>query len=76
MSNLIPVKMSAAELVAVLLDIASRVVQGDSFEGNIEYTIPEEFDAAHPDQVEVRGTYRFGNLEGQGGVRMIGTVPQ
>lgn len=74
MSNLIPRRMSYAELADLLDDMARRVRAGDSYEGNIEYVIPLE-DTEGLDMVEVRGTYRIGNLMGQGGMRMIGDVP-
>jgi hypothetical protein len=69
MSNLIPQKMTYEELGDLLEDIARRARAGDSDEGNIEYLMSDEGD------VEVRGVYRIGNLQGQGGIRMIGTVP-
>lgn len=81
MSNLIPVAMDRNELYDVLIDIAERVTRGDSFEGNIEYFIPDE-DAADlggwpsaDAEFWVRGVYRIGNTFGQGGTRMIGMVP-
>lgn len=82
MSNLVPQAMSKDEFAAVLRDILERVEAGDSYEGNIEYLMPGEDDYPSPADIPpgvdfmVRGVYRVGNLMGQGGTRMIGTVPQ
>lgn len=73
MSNLIPLEMSYEQLAALLEDMAHRARVGDSYEGHIEYLMPEE--DGGPDKVLVRGAYRIGNTEGQGGMRLIGTVP-
>lgn len=81
MSYLVPQPMDRGQLHAALLDMAERVLSGDSFEGNIEYLIPDEHGVSGeyglPTDAEfwVRGVYRIGNLQGQGGSRMIGTVP-
>lgn len=76
MNNLIPQAMSYAELANVLIDMAERARTGDSFEGFISYTIPDLADGHDPDhQVEVAASYRFGNLMGQGSMRIIGTIP-
>jgi len=72
MSNLIPVQLTKVQLEDILGDMLARVKVGDSWEGNIEYMMPDEegYDFA------VRGVYRIGNRDGgQGGVRMIGDVP-
>jgi hypothetical protein len=73
-SNLIPALISYEQLAAVLADMAERVRIGDSFEGWIQYSFPERIDAP-AGQVAVVGNYRIGNQQGQGGMRMIGTVP-
>ena len=86
MSNLIPVEMTPAEVAEVLRDMAERVEQGDSYEGSIEYALPDVPEWAQrgepqpEDWVErdyrlVRGAYRIGNTMGQGGTRLIGRVP-
>jgi len=82
-SNLIPVAMSKEQLVNLLEDITRRVQAGDSYEGNLQYEMPIEDGQA--DVVPgwptadcdfwVTGTYRIGNLQGQGGMRMIGEAP-
>lgn len=82
-----PVWMSHGHLVATLEDILDHVRAGDSFEGSIEYLLP---DPDNPDEVPpefrdgkdgyfepgvmVRASYRIGNLQGQGGLRMIGQM--
>ena len=73
MSNLVPRGMTKAELLDVLDDIRARVDAGDSFEGWINWTMPSD-DNLH--QFDVAAGYRVGNLQGQGGFRMIGTVPK
>lgn len=82
MSGLIPVGMSHDELADLLLDMSERVRSGDSYEGSIEYllpdpdVIPDGTGWPSPDvDAWVHGVYRRGNLAGQGGIRMIGTVP-
>lgn len=74
MSNLIPEPMTQDELVAVLTDMMLRVREGDSWEGNIEYLMPDEADDPEV-RFRVRGAYRIGNTFGQGAMRLIGTVP-
>ena len=64
-----PVGMSKDELLAVLDDIRAVVAADDSFEGSIEYLIPEQELEA---DFAVRASYRTGNSMGQGGVRLIG----
>jgi hypothetical protein len=87
MSNLIPKEMVPKDIAAVLRDMADRVESGDSYEGSIEYLLPETPDWAqrgepeppgweHRDYRLVRATYRIGNLDGQGSVTMIGEVPE
>lgn len=75
-SNLIPMKFTTTELASILRDISARIEMGDSIEGHIFYTaVGEYYDDLQHDEWEVRGVYRIGNLDGQGGVRMIGDVP-
>jgi len=81
MSNLIPVGMDRHELAALLRDMADRAEVGDSYEGNIEYHWPDEEMAGRDGwpavdaDFWVHGVYRVGNLQGQGGMRVIGKVP-
>ena len=69
------IPMTYAELVVVLKDMAALVEEGDSFEGSVEYLMPEAA-LSHPQEAEVmvRASYRIGNSMGQGGVRIIGTM--
>lgn len=74
MSNLLPEPLTKDELIQVLEDILHLVKIDDSFEGNIEYLMPD-VDSPEGTDFLVRGVYRIGNSMGQGGVRMYGTVP-
>ena len=64
-----PVPMSKDELLAVLDDIRARVAAGDSFEGYLRYSIPEE--PGEGVDFDVCAGYRIGNSTGQGGFRLI-----
>jgi hypothetical protein len=64
-----PIAMTRAELA----DMLDRVRSGDSLEGSIEYLVPDMHDPAGA-EVMVRTTYRVGNLQGQGGMRIVGTI--
>ena len=85
MSNLIPEPMSREQFVEVLTDVLERVRAGDSYEGNIEYHWPA-VDGPPPlgwgkwptERCDfwVTGVYRIGNLDGQGSMRIIGSIPQ
>lgn len=79
MSNLIPEPMTADQFVAVLEDVLDRVRTGDSFEGNLQYLmpIPDDGQPDFPAEIAflVSGSYRVGNSQGQGGMRMIGSIP-
>lgn len=75
MSNLIPTKMTKDEFLGILKNMIEAITEDDSFEGNFEYSfIGAWYDDLGPTEVEVRGVYRIGNRDGQGGVIMIGTV--
>lgn len=65
-----PTSATKTELLTVLDDIRARVAMGDSFEGSIEYTMPDEPGDA---DFSVQAAYRVGNSMGQGGLRTIGT---
>ncbi len=62
-------RLKTSELVAVFRELAALVAAGDSFEGSLEYHI------AGPDTYEVSGSYRFGNSDGQGAVRLLQPTP-
>lgn len=70
---IIPVTLSREDLLAVLDDIRERVATGDSFEGHIEWLIPDD-ESASAGSFDVRGAYRVGNTQGQGGMRVIGEI--
>jgi hypothetical protein len=72
MSGMRPVPMSQETFVAILEDITAHVQAGDSFEGFIEYLMPESVEEGK--DFAVRASYRIGNLQGQGGMRMIGEL--
>lgn len=67
-----PALMTYAELADILSTLADMVRTGDSFEGFIEYLIPEEETEIHG--VHVRARYRTGNSMGQGGLTFIGAL--
>ena len=67
----IPVNMSQDDLIGVLEDILKRVRSGDSFEGSLVYAVPAD-ESADPLSFDVLASYRTGNLEGHGGMQMIG----
>lgn len=59
------------ELLAIIDDIRDLVQHDDSWEGYLNYLLPEEGDPANI-YARVEARYRVGNSEGQGGMRMIG----
>jgi hypothetical protein len=63
-----PVRKTRAELLAILDDIRARVTAGDSFDGSLQYEASESDEGGF----FVMATYRIGNLDGQGGYRLIG----
>lgn len=63
---------SREEFVGVLQEVVRRVEAGDSLEGFIEYALPDEGDG--PDGFRVRARFRVGNLQGQGGMRIVGEL--
>lgn len=66
------VPMTKDELVALLIDIVERVKIGDSFEGFVNYLMPDTDDSNVYAMVHAR--YRVGNRDGQGGMRVIGNL--
>jgi hypothetical protein len=71
-----PVPVSKEALLALLDDIRAHVDANDSFEGYLEYGMPfgEDEELIKDADFVVKAGYRIGNLQGQGGFRMIGTV--
>ena len=66
------VPMSKNELVAVLDDIVAHVKSGDSFEGFLNYLMPDVEEMEKGVEFVVEARYRIGNLMGQGGMRIYG----
>lgn len=64
-----PINLTRAELLDVLDDLRDRVAAGDSLEGSFEYMLPEDGPG-----YDVRASYRVGNLQGQGGMRIVGRM--
>lgn len=62
-------KVETLKLQAFLQDIRRRVSIGDSFEGMIQYSCLEK--GLEPGEWEVSGLWRIGNLDGQGGTRVL-----
>jgi len=75
-----PVPSTYAEVAAVLRQMATLVELGDSFEGSIEYLMPapveDESQPGEYPEVMLRAAFRIGNRDGQGGMRIIGTINQ
>lgn len=69
MMDMTPSFMPREGLLAILDDIRRRVELGDSFEGFVQYLLPDEGDP--PDGFRVSASYRVGNLQGQGGMRIV-----
>jgi hypothetical protein len=65
------VAQTKPELLAILDDIRTSVERNDSFEGGIEYLMPGPGDPPEA-RFMVRGSYRVGNSQGQGGVVLVG----
>lgn len=79
----VPVWMDTDDLVSVLAEIMARAVMGDSLEGFFEYEMPDPDGKPQswPDEKWARGfmvraRYRIGNLQGQGGMRVIGSMQE
>jgi hypothetical protein len=72
MEHSAPIGMSKTALLQLLDDVRARVAEGDSFEGFLEYVIPE--DAHSSADFDVRAAYRVGNANGQGGMRFVASI--
>ena len=67
-----PEPMSHDQLADILGDVAAAVRAGDSFEGSIEWMLPDEPGGA---ECLVRGAWRLGNARhGQGFMRTLGHI--
>jgi hypothetical protein len=74
MTNLIPEYLTKNELLAILHELTVLVSNDDSFGGFVQYDAMDE-DIPEGKDFGVVASYRHGNLLGQGGVTIIGTVP-
>ena len=75
MSGIKPTGMSKTELLQVLDDIRYHVQVDDSFEGFLNYLIPDQDDLSDTVEFMVEARYRIGNSAGQGGMRIFGETP-
>ena len=66
---MIPRKLTTSELVALLRHVADSVEAGDSFAGFLEYDCMT--DQCQRGEYLVKGAYRVGNSQGQGGMNLI-----
>jgi hypothetical protein len=71
-----PVPCSKETLLALLDDIRHHVEIGDSYEGYLEYLMPYDEDMNEVEDADfmIKAGYRIGNLQGQGGMRLIGKI--
>lgn len=67
-------KVAKQDLVTYLGAMRESIMDDDSFEGNLMYSCLEE--DCDPGEFRVRIVYRVGNTEGQGGLRMLGVMPE
>jgi hypothetical protein len=61
--------MSFGQLADLLSDISAMIREGNSFEGFIEYLMPDPYEEG---DVDVRARVRTGNRDGQGGMMIVG----
>ena len=62
-------KHTTEQLLSLLDELKSRIQSGDSFEGTLTYTCIDEH--LQSGEWEVSGSYRVGNQDGQGGMRVL-----
>ena len=65
-----PIKLTKSQLLKVLQDITNSIENNDSFEGWFKYSCLEE--ECKQEEFMCHGSYRIGNLNGQGGCILIG----
>lgn len=65
-----PKRLTKQELIAVLRDLTESIAADDSFEGSLEFTCMDPGCAVG--EFMVQASYRIGNSEGQGGMRIVG----
>ena len=73
-SVLRPVAMTEEEIGVLLHRLAEAVLAGDSWEGSIEYLLPEPGAVSDPEVRMVRGSFREGNTQGTGSVTLVGDL--
>ena len=67
-----PAVVTPSQLATILRDMAHCVENLDCWEGSIEFHYGEdEFFGVQDGEFGVLGIYRIGNLQGQGGMRLI-----
>lgn len=69
-----PAILNATETGKLLHYIAMLIETGDSFEGFIEYLIPDNEEDIDSNKFAVRARFRVGNSQGQGGLTVIGEL--
>jgi hypothetical protein len=73
----VPTYLSKEQFLGILDDLRSRVEDGDSYEGSLSYEFPWNRELGDPvtdpkgEGFRVRASYRIGNSQGQGGMRLV-----
>lgn len=70
-----PVALSKETLLEILTYMLEGVRTGDTLEGSIEFLLPYP-PAGDPEDADfmVMASYRHGNRQGQGGLRLVGQM--
>lgn len=72
-----PIPLTRGELAAVLADVLQGIESGDTLEGSIQFLQPSAtMDEPTDADYMVMASYRIGNLNGQGGLRLLGTLTE
>lgn len=66
-----PAPATTSEVVRALIAAAGSVVDGDSFEGTITWTMPTDEPELEGAEFGLVARWRVGNRDGQGGVRVF-----
>jgi hypothetical protein len=69
-----PAQLTRDQLAAVLREIADGFESGDTLEGHVEFLVGDGVGLEGGATWDVRGAYRTGNREGQGGLRFVGDI--
>lgn len=75
-----PTYLTKDQFIEVLEDLKTRVCSDDSFEGSLTYSFPWSTEIGDPADdpngpgFRVQASYRVGNSQGQGGMRMVGEM--